>query len=74
MPKVITVDRDQLLAHITQNGPCSLGAISLAVLGWAGGPCKALLIALHDLERAGKIKVTPFKHGTHTRRLYEVRP
>jgi hypothetical protein len=76
MPRMTQVDPDRIIAHIRAHQPCSFISVHRGVLGWecAGNkPNKGLMVALHALEKAGTIKVTPFKHGPHTRRLYEVR-
>jgi hypothetical protein len=73
--RISKVDSDRVLAHIRAHQPCSFLHLHKGLTGWepTDRPNKGLLIALSALERAGRIKVTSFKHGQYTRRLYEVR-
>lgn len=74
--RISKVDPDRVLAHIRKHQPCSFKNVHTGVVGYESyeRPNKGLLIVLHDLEKSGLIKVTSFKHGQYTRRLYEVRP
>ncbi len=73
--RISKVDPDRVLAHIREHQPCSFGHLHRGVVGYESydRPNKGLMIVLHDLEKSKRIKVTPFKHGQYTRRLYEVR-